>query len=39
MSLPVPWIAVAGRRGGSTLAVSVIHALCTLAIQQKVEAK
>jgi len=31
MSLPVPWIAVAGRRGGSTLAVSVVHALCTLA--------
>ena len=35
MSLPVPWIAVAGRRGGSTLAVSVIHALCTLAAQRK----
>ena len=33
MSLPVPWIAIAGRRGGSTLAVSVVHALCTLAAQ------
>ena len=33
MSLPVPWIAIVGRRGGSTLAVSVVHALCTLAAQ------
>jgi precorrin-8X/cobalt-precorrin-8 methylmutase len=31
MSLPVPFIATAGRRGGSPLAVSVIHALCGLA--------
>jgi precorrin-8X/cobalt-precorrin-8 methylmutase len=31
MSLGVPFIAVAGRRGGSTLAVSAVHALCTLA--------
>jgi precorrin isomerase len=31
MSLGLPFIAVEGRRGGSTLAVSVIHALCTLA--------
>ena len=31
MSLDVPSIAVAGRRGGSTLAVATIHALCTLA--------
>ncbi|MHB8910420.1 MAG: precorrin-8X methylmutase [Syntrophales bacterium] len=33
MSLPVPFIATAGRRGGSPLAVSVIHALCRLATQ------
>ncbi len=31
MSLPVPFISMAGRRGGSPLAVSVIHALCGLA--------
>jgi precorrin-8X/cobalt-precorrin-8 methylmutase len=31
MSLDVPYIAVAGRRGGSPLAVSTVHALCTLA--------
>jgi precorrin-8X/cobalt-precorrin-8 methylmutase len=31
MSLDVPYVAVAGRRGGSPLAVSVIHALCALA--------
>ncbi len=31
MSLGVPFIAVEGRRGGSTLAVSVVHALCTIA--------
>jgi len=31
MSLGVPFIATAGRRGGSPLAVSVIHALCGLA--------
>jgi precorrin isomerase len=31
MSLGVPFIAIEGRRGGSTLAVSVVHALCTLA--------
>ena len=31
MSLDVPFIATAGRRGGSPLAVSVIHALCGLA--------
>jgi len=30
MGLPVPWIATEGRRGGSTLAVAVIHALCEL---------
>jgi precorrin-8X/cobalt-precorrin-8 methylmutase len=32
MTLDVPWIAIAGRRGGSPLAVSVVHALCELAI-------
>jgi precorrin-8X/cobalt-precorrin-8 methylmutase len=31
MSLRVPSIALAGRRGGSPLAVSVLHALCGLA--------
>ncbi len=31
MSLNVPYITIAGRRGGSPLAVSVIHALCALA--------
>ncbi len=31
MSLGVPFIAIEGRRGGSTLAVSAVHALCTLA--------
>jgi precorrin-8X/cobalt-precorrin-8 methylmutase len=34
MSLHVPYIALAGRRGGSPLAVSVVHALCSLATQQ-----
>ncbi|HUH67335.1 MAG TPA: precorrin-8X methylmutase [Syntrophales bacterium] len=31
MSLDIPHIALTGRRGGSALAVSVIHALCSLA--------
>ncbi len=31
MSLGVPFIAVEGRRGGSALAVSVVHALCSIA--------
>lgn len=31
LTLPVPFIALTGRRGGSPLAVSVVHALCTLA--------
>jgi precorrin-8X/cobalt-precorrin-8 methylmutase len=35
MSLGVPFIATAGRRGGSPLAVSVIHALCGLAAETK----
>ena len=33
MSLGVPYITLTGRRGGSHLAVSVIHALCSLAAQ------
>lgn len=33
MSLQVPYIAIAGRRGGSPLAVATIHALCSLAVQ------
>ena len=35
MSLDVPYIALDGRRGGSPLAVSVIHALCSLADRKK----
>jgi len=31
MSLPVPSIVMTGRRGGSTLAVATVHALCTVA--------
>lgn len=31
MVLGVPFIAVSGRRGGSPIAVSVVHALCSLA--------
>lgn len=31
MSLGVPYIAIAGRFGGSPIAVSVIHSLCTVA--------
>ena len=31
LSLPVPSIVITGRRGGSNLAVSVVHALCTVA--------
>jgi precorrin isomerase len=30
MSLEVPWISIPGRRGGSTLAVAALHALCML---------
>ena len=33
LSLGVPHVAVIGRRGGSALAVSALHALCTLAAQ------
>ncbi len=35
MSLNVPSIVLAGREGGSPLAVSVVHALCSLAIARK----
>ena len=31
LSLDIPHVAVVGRRGGSALAVSALHALCTLA--------
>ena len=31
MGLETPWIVLEGRRGGSPLAVSVVHALCSLA--------
>jgi precorrin isomerase len=32
MSLGVPFISVAGRRGGSPLAVSALHALCSISV-------
>ena len=32
-SLGVPFIGIDGRRGGSTLAVATLHALCTLAVK------
>lgn len=35
MSLNTPYIVLNGRLGGSTLAVSVIHALCTIASEKK----
>ncbi|MFZ0313337.1 MAG: precorrin-8X methylmutase [Candidatus Korobacteraceae bacterium] len=38
MSLGVPFIAIEGRRGGSTLAVSVVHALCTIAARSSLGA-
>ncbi len=34
MSLGVPFVATSGRRGGSTLAVAALHALCTLAARR-----
>ncbi len=34
MSLDIPFIGLSGRRGGSPLAVSVVHALCTIAAEQ-----
>ncbi len=33
MSLRAPYIAIAGRRGGSPLAVATLHALCSLAVE------
>ena len=39
MSLGVPYIATAGRRGGSPLAVSVLHALCGLAAETRESVK
>jgi len=33
MSLNVPFIAIGGRRGGSPLAVSTLHALCSVAVR------
>lgn len=33
MSLGLPFIVVAGRRGGSPLAVSVLHALCSVSVR------
>jgi precorrin isomerase len=35
MVLGIPFIATAGRRGGSPLAVSVLHALCSLAEEKE----
>jgi len=35
MSLGVPYVAIAGRRGGSPLAVSTIHSLCNVALRKK----
>jgi len=34
MSLGAPFVAVEGRRGGSPLAVSVLHALCSIAAER-----
>lgn len=33
MTLDIPYVAIAGRRGGSPLAVATIHALCSLALR------
>lgn len=35
MSLDVPYVAISGRRGGSPIAVSVVHALCSIAMQRE----
>lgn len=32
-SLGIPFVGIEGRRGGSTLAVATLHAICTLAVQ------
>jgi precorrin-8X/cobalt-precorrin-8 methylmutase len=34
LALQIPYVAVLGRRGGSALAVSALHALCTLAARK-----
>ncbi len=40
MGLGVPYVAVEGRRGGSPMAVSIVHALCTVAARRlKAETK
>jgi len=39
MSAGIPFITLSGRRGGSPLAVSVIHALCSLAERRQEEGK
>lgn len=38
-TLGVPFIGIAGRRGGSTLAVATLHALCSLASQDALATK
>lgn len=35
MDLDVPWVVLEGRRGGSPLAVSIVHALCATALAKK----
>jgi precorrin isomerase len=35
VSLDIPHIAIMGRRGGSSLAVSVLHALCGIALKEE----
>lgn len=35
MTLGVPYIALEGRRGGSPIAVSTVHALCTIALNHQ----
>jgi precorrin-8X/cobalt-precorrin-8 methylmutase len=37
MGLDVPYITLAGRRGGSPIAVSIVHSLCSLASEAKPE--
>lgn len=39
MELDVPHITLAGRRGGSPIAVSIVHSLCSLASEAKPETK
>jgi len=34
MALNVPYVAITGRRGGSPIAVSVVHALCSVAMER-----